>query len=176
MSRSIVDMEMSLFETFTMIPLGIAQTEQPLFQESILLVPKSEGNMLVAVGIADSSNAILTPSESSRSSLIMGEVAPGISVMRVVFSNRSPLSLSSIATPLLPVLLPFTIFFQAFFFLGEILMVVDDDHLRACLKTLSTTIGFEVTCMGKDKCSNVQPSTEASARQQATKRESSSVR
>lgn len=131
MRRGIVNMEVSFLETFTVISLRVAESEKSLLQKLILLVPESESDMLVAVTVTDASNAILTPSESSRSSLIMGEMTPGVTVMRIVFSDCSPLSFSSIATPLLPVLRALAILLQPLLFLTEVLVMIDDDHREA---------------------------------------------
>jgi hypothetical protein len=43
-------------------------------------------------------------------------------------NTSSPLSLSNVRTPFLPVFCPLSIFLQALLFLGEILVVIDFDH------------------------------------------------
>ena len=65
MCRRVVDVEMSFFETLSMVALWVAETEQSLLQERILLVPERKGDMLVAMGIADTSDTVFAPSEGS---------------------------------------------------------------------------------------------------------------
>lgn len=62
MCRRIIDMEMRLLDTFAMIALGIAQAEEPLLQEVILLVPECKSDILQAVSVANTSDAVLAPS------------------------------------------------------------------------------------------------------------------
>lgn len=64
-SGSVVEMEMSLLETLTVIALRIAQTEESFFQEIILFVPKGKGDVLQAMGIGDTSDTVFTPSVGS---------------------------------------------------------------------------------------------------------------
>jgi hypothetical protein len=49
----------------------------------LLLVPEGKGDVHAAVGVRDTSNAILTPTESSRASHVVGEMTPGISIVAV---------------------------------------------------------------------------------------------
>lgn len=126
---SVVDMEMSFLQTFTVVTLRVAQTEETLLQEGILLVPEGKCDMLVAMSVTNTSNTIFTPSESSRASLIVREMAPSITIMRIVFPDSSPLSLSSVATPSFPVFCTFAILFQPLLFFTEVLMVVNDNHV-----------------------------------------------
>lgn len=132
MCGSVVEVEVSFLDTLAMVSLRIAQTEQTLFQKVILLVPEGKGDVLDAVSVRDASNAVLAPSVSSGSCLVMREVTPSISVLRVVFSNGGPLAFSNVGTPFLPVLCPLAIFFQTLLLLTEILVVVDDDHGCRC--------------------------------------------
>lgn len=64
-SGNIVEMEVSFLERLSVIALRIAQTEKSLLEESILLVPEREGNVLKTVGVTDSGNAVFTPTISS---------------------------------------------------------------------------------------------------------------
>jgi hypothetical protein len=51
---------------------------------SLLLVPERKGNIHAAVGVRNTSNAILAPTESSRASHVVGEVTPSISIVAVL--------------------------------------------------------------------------------------------
>lgn len=59
----------------------------------------------------------------------MGEMAPSITIVRIILSNCGPLPFGDIRTPFLPILLPLSILFQALLLFTEILVVVDNDHL-----------------------------------------------
>ena len=58
----------------------------------------------------------------------MREVAPSVAVSGIVLPNGCPLSLRNVRTPLLPVLLPFTIFLQSLLLFTEVFVVVYNDH------------------------------------------------
>lgn len=134
MSRGVVDVEMSFLDTLSMVSLRVAQAEQPLFKELVLLVPESKGDMLVTVSVTNTSYAVLSPSEGSRAGLVVGKVTPSITVVRVVLSDSCPLPLSSVASPLLPVLGTLSILFETLFFFAKILVVVDDNHVESRLE------------------------------------------
>jgi hypothetical protein len=119
---------MCFLETFAMITLRVAQTKQSFLQEIVLLVPKRKGNVLKAVSIAHTGNAIFAPSISSGPCLVMGEMTPSISIVRVVLAYCCPLSFSNIRTPLLPVLGAFSVFFETLLLLTEVFVVVDNNH------------------------------------------------
>ena len=102
-------MEMCLLDTLTMITLRVRQTEQAFLQEVTVLqldstrgagptavklsldllfaIPKCKGNVLYAVRIRYTGNSIFAPAESSRSCVIVGEVAPGITIWAVILSD-----------------------------------------------------------------------------------------
>lgn len=42
--------------------------------DELFLIPEAKSNVLVAVSVADTSNAIFTPSKSSRSGMVVREV------------------------------------------------------------------------------------------------------
>jgi len=134
MRRGVVNVEMCFLDTLAMVSLWVAQTEQSLLQKRILLVPEGKSDMLQAMAITDTSDTVLTPSERSGSSLVVREVAPSITVVRVIFSDGSPLPLGGVASPFLPVLLSFAVFFQTLLLLAEVLVVIDDDHGKFCSK------------------------------------------
>jgi len=126
--RGIVNVEMCFLQTLAMISLWVAQAEQSLLQKGILLVPEGKSDVLQAMAITDTSNAVFTPSERSGSSLIVGEVTPSITIVGVIFSDGSPLPFGGVASPSLPVLLAFAVLLQTFLLLAEVLVVIDNDH------------------------------------------------
>lgn len=91
--RGVVKMEVSFLDAFAMVSLRVGQPEEALFQEVaggevslrgraerdlrcnlLFLVPKAEGNVLSAVRVTDTGDAILAPAESARSSMIVREI------------------------------------------------------------------------------------------------------
>lgn len=127
-SRCVIQVEVCLLDTLTMISLGIAQTKQSFLQELILLVPEGKGNVLQAMAVRNTGNTVLAPSVCSGSCLVMREVTPSVSVVRVVFADCRPLSFRNIWPPFFPVFCPLAVFFQTLLFLAEVFVVVDDNH------------------------------------------------
>ena len=77
MGGRVVQMEVGLFNRFTVVALRIREPKQPFFQEIIFFVPEAEGNVLQAMGVGDTGYAVFTPS-----------ICPGSSmVVRKVYSN-----------------------------------------------------------------------------------------
>merc|ERR1711939_582574 len=132
--RSVINVEMRLLDALAMIPLRIRKAKKTFLQEVIFLVPEGKSNILQAMGIGDTSNAILSPAKCPRSSMFMGEMTPGITISAVILTNCCPLSLGHVRTPLLPVLRSFSILFQTLLLLAQVLMMVDLDHVDGRLR------------------------------------------
>ena len=78
----------------------------------------------------------------------MGEMAPSISIVRIIFSYSCPLSLSNVGSPLLPVFCPLAIFFQTLLFLGEVLVIVGDDHDYCVGRSILRGRSQNISCVG----------------------------
>jgi hypothetical protein len=122
-------MEVSFLDAFTVVALRVGQTEQSLLDKRILLVPEGEGYVLEAMGVTNTGNTVLAPSVGTGPSMVVREVAPGITISTVVLSYGSPLPLSNIRTPLLPVLGTIAVFLQTLLLLGEVFVAVKDNHV-----------------------------------------------
>lgn len=90
--RSVVQVKMGLFDTLAMVSLWVGQAEESLLEEgtmsrqqldltaywqgadALLLVPKGKSNILEAVGVADSGDAIFAPSVGPGTCVIVGEI------------------------------------------------------------------------------------------------------
>jgi len=70
----VVEVEVSLLDTLAVVTLGVRETKKTFFQEGVLLVPEREGNVLQAMGIAYTGDAVLSPSVCARSGVVVGEV------------------------------------------------------------------------------------------------------
>ena len=77
----VVQVEMCFFDALAMVSLRITQPKQALFQIVILLVPEGKGNVLQAMRVRYTRNAILAPSIGPGPCLIVREMAPGIAVL-----------------------------------------------------------------------------------------------
>ena len=82
MGGRVVEMEMGLFYRFAVIPLGIREPEEPLFQEVIFLIPEAESNVLYAMRVRNSRYAVLAPSICPRSSMVVREIYGSLAVIR----------------------------------------------------------------------------------------------
>jgi hypothetical protein len=67
-------MEVGFLDAFTMVALGVGETEQSFLDERILLVPEREGYVLEAVGVTNTGNTVLAPSIGTRPSMFVREV------------------------------------------------------------------------------------------------------
>ena len=74
-------MEMGFLYALAMVTLGIAQSEQSLLQEGVLLVPKRKGDILEAVSVGHTGNAVLAPPVRPRSSMFMRKMTPCIAIV-----------------------------------------------------------------------------------------------
>ena len=97
-----VEVEVILLDVLAVIPLAVAQSEQPFLEDRIAPVPlrQREAEQLAAIG--DTGEPVLAPPVRTVLRLIMGEVIPGIAVGAVIFAHGSPLALTQIWPPLLP--------------------------------------------------------------------------
>jgi len=92
---NVVNVEMGFLQALTMVTLRVRQTKEALLQERtvlvlahnafcklvehfacnlLLLVPKSKGDVLQAVRVRDTSNAVLAPAIGARTRHIVGEI------------------------------------------------------------------------------------------------------
>src|SRR6516165_9166291 len=85
-----------------MIAFGIGQAEKPLLEDRVLAVPQRNGKAQPLVVVAETREAVLSPMVSTRPRLIVSKVVPGITVFAVVLSDRAPLALAKVWTPLFP--------------------------------------------------------------------------
>ena len=100
--RRIVQVEVILLDIFAVVALAIGEAEQALFQNGIFAVPERKGKTEQLLVVAESGQTVLAPVISSRTSMIVGEVIPGISVRTIVFANGTPLPLAQIRSPFFP--------------------------------------------------------------------------
>jgi hypothetical protein len=77
--------------------------EEPLLQDGILPIPEGQRETEVLFVIGDARDAVLAPAVSARAGLVVGKEIPGVTAFAIVLAHRSPLSLTEVGPPLLPV-------------------------------------------------------------------------
>ena len=85
-----------------MIALPAIEAEEPVLHMAIAAVPHGKGEGEVLVQVAEAEDAVLAPAEGPRSSLVVGEVAPGVSVIGIVLADGAPGPLGEVGTPEVP--------------------------------------------------------------------------
>jgi hypothetical protein len=81
---------------------SIRQPEHAFLEDWVAAVPRCKRKAEQLLFIADAGDAILAPVIRAGSGLVMGEIVPGLSILAVVLSNRSPLPLAQVRTPFSP--------------------------------------------------------------------------
>src|SRR4029077_4043798 len=84
------------------VPLAVGEAEQALLEDGIPLVPKREGEAQTLFVVCDPAEAVLTPSISPGTGLVVRKVVPGVAVRTVVLAHRPPLPLAQVRAPFLP--------------------------------------------------------------------------
>src|SRR5262245_62167327 len=99
MGRRVVEKVVILLDVLAVISLVTGQTEQPLLENRVGAVPerRSEGQMTVIVGKAE--QAVLAPTISALSGVVVRKVLPGVPVLGIVLTHCSPLPLGEVWTP-----------------------------------------------------------------------------
>ena len=91
-----------LLGVLAMIALPAIEAEESVLHVTIAAVPHGEGEGEVLVQVAEAEDAVLAPAEGPRSSLVVGEIAPGVAVIGIVLADGAPGSFSEIGTPEVP--------------------------------------------------------------------------
>ena len=86
-----------------MIALWAGETEEPLFENRVLLVPEREREAETLVVVADPEQAVLSPAIRTSAGMVVGEIVPRGPVLGVVLPDGSPLALAQVGTPPPPV-------------------------------------------------------------------------
>src|SRR4051812_27928292 len=103
MTRYRVEIEVALFDVLAVIGLAGHQAEVTFLENRILLVPERQRPAEDLVAIAETGDAVLSPSKGLRAREIVREIRPGIAVRAVVLAHRSPGAVGEIWPPLAPV-------------------------------------------------------------------------
>src|SRR5262249_39509619 len=108
-----VEIEVAFLAVLAMIAFRAGQTKQALLEDRILAVPQRQGKAQAALPVADPQQAVLAPAVGAAAGVVVGQVAPGRSVRRVVFAHGAPLALGQVRPPALPIRGAGTVLVQA---------------------------------------------------------------
>ena len=97
--RRVVEVEVAFFDGLAVVALRVRKAKETFLEvaavgrtsareewvkeggrDLLLLVPKGKGNVHAAVGVRDTSNAVLAPAKGAAACHVVGEVGPGIAV------------------------------------------------------------------------------------------------
>src|SRR5271163_459806 len=101
--RCAVEVKVVLLHILAMVALAVGQPKQSLLENWILAVPQGQREAKVLFVIGNAGDAIFAPTIGARTGMIMGEKIPGVSPLAIILADRSPLPLTEIRPPLLPI-------------------------------------------------------------------------
>ena len=111
--RRAVQIVVILLHILAVIAFRSGQTEQPLFQYRVIAVPHGHGKAQVLISITNPCQPVLIPTVGSATRLIVGKVAPTITVRTIVFAYGGPGPFAQIRPPMLPIVCALAVPFQA---------------------------------------------------------------
>src|SRR5262249_44435465 len=100
--RRVVEAEVVLLDVFAVVSFAVCEPEEPFLQNRVLAVPQGESEAEPLLLVRNPSETILAPAIRPRTSVIVGEKVPRVSVGTVILAHRPPLSVRAIRSPLLP--------------------------------------------------------------------------
>src|SRR5579863_1778169 len=97
-----IEVEIIFLYVLAVIPFTVGQAKEAFLQDGVGTVPQCEGEAEFLFFIRNSSETVFAPVVGARASLVMREVIPRGTIGAVILSNRSPLTLAQVWTPLFP--------------------------------------------------------------------------
>src|SRR5580700_7432066 len=119
MTRCGVKVVVQLLDVFAVIALRVGQPEQPFLEDRVLAIPQCQRQANILMVIAESGDAVLTPTIGAAARLVVRQIFPSTSPGAVVLAYRPPLSLGEIRAPAAPVLLACFVVRQSLFLGGH---------------------------------------------------------
>jgi hypothetical protein len=129
--RSAVEIEVVFLCVFTVVALAVGEAEEPFLENWILAVPEGQREAQALFVIGNAGDAILAPAVSARAGLIASKEIPGVTAFAIVLAHRSPLSLTEVGPPLLPVGRALAGFLQARLFLCHVELLNSSSELHS---------------------------------------------
>src|SRR5439155_9064440 len=100
----VVEIVVVLLHVLAVVPLDVAESEEPFLQNRIASVPERNGKAEGLVTVAETGEAVFVPAVGARSCMIVRKVGPGVAVGAVVLADGAPGALGEVRAPALPVL------------------------------------------------------------------------
>ena len=97
-----IEIEVVFLHILAVIPLAVVQPKQPFLENRIFAIPQRQRKAEPLAVIGDAAQAIFPPAVGARTGVVMREVIPGVAVVAVVLTDRSPLALAQVRPPLFP--------------------------------------------------------------------------
>src|SRR5829696_7956682 len=97
-----VEVVVDLLDVLAVVAFETREPKEPLLEDGIVAVPKSEGEAEPGLGVTKAENAVLTPAVGSGAGLIVREVVPSCARVRVILANGAPLPLGKVGSPQIP--------------------------------------------------------------------------
>ena len=116
MRGSRIEMEIILLHVFAVIAFVPVKSKQAFLQYGIAPIPHRQRKTNSLLNVANSSDAVFTPSIRARPRMIVRKIFPRRSVRAVIFADSSPFPRAQIRTPALPVRFMLAPFFQSLVF------------------------------------------------------------
>ena len=98
-----IEVVVELLDVLAVVALRAREAEQTLLEDGVDAVVEREREAQPALAVADPEQAVLAPAVHPTARVLVGEVAPGAALGRVVFAHGAPLPLGKVGTPALPV-------------------------------------------------------------------------
>ena len=90
-------------DVLAVVALRPGQPEEPLLEDGVAPIPQSEPQAQPLLDVAEAGQAVLTPPVRPGPGVVVREVVPRRAVLAVVLADRSPLALSDVRAPQVPV-------------------------------------------------------------------------
>src|SRR5262249_32319033 len=100
--RHRIEIVVELLDVLAVVALAVVQPEQALLQDRVLAVPQRNREADMLLDVAEAGDAVLAPAIGAAARMVMGKVAPGVSVGAVVLAHRAPLPLAEVWAPFAP--------------------------------------------------------------------------
>src|SRR5207244_9102798 len=97
-----VEVEVVLLDVLPVIAFGPGESEQPLLEDGVSLVPQRQAEAQALMVVRDAEKTVLTPPIRPRARVIVREVLPGVPSGRVILAHRAPLTVGEIGAPAPP--------------------------------------------------------------------------
>ena len=96
-----------VFDVFSVVAFGIAETEQAFFENGILAVPEHGRETEQTAFVAQAQQAVLPPAVAAQVAVVEGKGVPGVAIAGIILADCAPLPITQIGPPAIPGLVSF---------------------------------------------------------------------